>query len=176
MDHHLRMGIGLDTCLLQAADSFLNQVFSSLSEECCFHMEPRAREQFIRAADIFVDTPATFLTTPHHALGHLGQLGKLIASHAVPIPDVTHKCEMTTETGERYYEDFLQHVLRQPSFRELVVHWGWFQFTDYDVLLGYADRMEVPSTSGIPIIGKPSITSSPLLRPSNTRVFRSSRR
>lgn len=144
-----RFGIGLDTCLLQAVDSYLNKIYNSAKstkqDRFALEIDPRAREQFVLGVDIFVDTPKTYLVIPKEKLGHLAPVGKQIANNAETLSEATKQHPIETEIGIKYYKNFFDLILRDFHFTQLGMHWGWFQILDSDVLLGYTSRMSSPT-------------------------------
>jgi hypothetical protein len=146
----VRRGVGLDTCLLQAADSFLNEIRRKTpgsDRGLAWETDPDAKKQFIKAVDAFVDLPAKFIVLPKGNVGHLAPIGRLIALKATPLVSATTQSPIESSTGVALYRDFLKLVFENKEFRDSVVGWGWFQLLDSDVLLGYAARMGVEQDS-----------------------------
>jgi len=76
-----RPGIGIDTCLLQVADSYLSAVLGSLEAKA-----PASRQQFIELVDFHLDQPGRYVVVPKSSLGHLGELGRFVVNPGSPPP------------------------------------------------------------------------------------------
>ena len=142
----VRWSTGLDTCLLQAADSFwrLMAFRAGRGAEGSYGApDPAARQQFIEAVDIYCDSPAIRLVLPIHQMGHLGRIGKLVAGEATPLVGAIETCRFRDDRGTELYRHFISLIRSNSGFRERAIAWAWFQFLDPDVLLGYAGRMGV---------------------------------
>ena len=141
-----RPGIGIDTCLLQVADSYLSAVLTGQKP-----LAPAARQQFIELVDFYLDQPGRHLVVPKSSLGHLGELGRHAAAGVALINNGIDKNPMTDGRGIRLYRQVLDAVAdpHDPDSRDEVLEWAVFQLHDRDVLLGYADRMERPGTGNV---------------------------